>query len=147
MLMQDIGDMRGCWKLNTMACRVAAAIREIPGGGLELVSTDGQLSAFRYGCFRAFILDNALSANMYQPSSLALTGIELPCDILDMNIPRDAMLSVMWSIAQVQEIVVMERRKCASAGQRDRMNTGNLALLKDRMMDIRIQAETVQCLH
>jgi hypothetical protein len=32
----------------------------------------------------------------------------------------------------------METRKCASAGQRDRMNTGNLALLKDRMMDIRI---------
>lgn len=144
MLMQDVGNMRGCWKLNMIACRVAAAIREASGDALELASTDGQLSAFRYGCIRAFIFDNALSANMYQPSSMALTGIEFPSDLLDMSKPRDAMLSVLWSIAQVQEVMVLETRKCASPGQRDRMNTGNLSMLKDRMMDIRIQAETVR---
>ncbi|CAG9975618.1 unnamed protein product [Clonostachys byssicola] len=144
MLMQDIGDMRHCWKLNTQSCLIGAMLKGKPVEEIG-ITTSEDLVTMRLACIRAYVFDMALSANMYQSACVAPMDIDRT--VLDTEKPADAMLCVLLSFAQVQEVIVWETRKCAAPDQthhRPQMDTEKLASLMARMKVIRSQAEEFQ---
>jgi hypothetical protein len=129
-----------CWKLNTLACRVGAALRgrsmsELGGFG------PGDLTALRLACIRSYIFDTALSANNFQPACLARMDIDR--SVLDIEKPGDAMLDILLSFSEVQEVIIHETRKLAAPGQRNQMDTARIRGLRQQMRNTRAQSQEV----
>ncbi|CAK7217051.1 hypothetical protein SCUCBS95973_003020 [Sporothrix curviconia] len=138
MLMQDMGYMRQCWKLNAAACRVGSALKGRSAAELGLQHPE-DIVGMKTVCIKSFIYDMAMSANVYQPPCMAT--MELDRSVLDTTSPCDAMLSVMLTFAEVQEAIVHETRKCVSPGQTHQIDTDKLGALERKMQGVRAQVE------
>lgn len=143
MLMQDLGYMRQCWKLNVATCRVAAALRGRSADERRLQSARDR-EGVRMVLRKSFIYDMAMSANIYQPACLAAMDVDR--HVPDTAKPANAMLSVMLACAEVQESLVRETRKCVrqqpGSGPTRRCDPATLAALARRMEGpVRAQVE------
>ncbi|EXJ66479.1 uncharacterized protein A1O5_10631 [Cladophialophora psammophila CBS 110553] len=131
MLMQDVGDMRRGWQLNTVACRVYAAVSRSSDG---VLGHDPELPLVMIKCF---IFDKALSANMYQPA--CLPSVELDSSILNPSQkPSHAILFILLEYAKVQEIIIFETR---IARDEKLIRPENLLQAQNRMREIRLEAQ------
>jgi hypothetical protein len=140
--MQDLGQMRMCWKLNTVACRVGAALKTQSPLQLGVDYREGRCY-LRTVLIRCYILDTALSANLYQPA--CLEDLDIDPSVLDTNTTSDALLGVMLSYAQVHEVIIHETRKCANPAQLRQMDTVRLMGLRERMLGIQSATDEVRC--
>jgi len=140
MLMQETGRMRQCWRFNSLACQVGAAVSQSPStNDGSLTTEDSKLLRITY--IRSYAFNSALSANFYQPACSA--RLEIDRSVLNTDRPEDAMLETLLSFAEVQAVMIQETKNCASHQQKYQMNTNRLANLKHQMRKIRLKIEEV----
>lgn len=140
MLMQEIGNMRYCWKLNTAACRVCEQLWQCPLADLE-ASKPEQESLIQTLFMKCYIFDRVLSANIYQPASLA--NFDVNPAVLDSRNPSDAMLSALVAYAKVMDVIIKETRRCTSPGKMNQLDTNRLKDLSTEMIQIRQKCDEV----
>ncbi|KAF4938591.1 hypothetical protein CGCF245_v004390 [Colletotrichum fructicola] len=137
MLMQDTGNMRHCWKLNTLACKVAVLLKDCAVIDLD-IDDDDSLSELQISYIKCFIFDTSLSANMYQPACLA--SLDINEGLLTKRNAGHAMLKTLLSISFVSRSIILETRKCAGPNRAaGRIDTSCVGRLRDKMRLIRDQ--------
>lgn len=149
MLLQEIGNMRRCWRLNTTACRVCSSL-----GGRSLSELNTHASAeeavnTRLVFLKCYIFDKSLSANMYQPSCLA--NMRLENSKLQLTRPSHAMLFILFELSKVQEVIVRETAAIQSPIKPSHRTVENLSGNENlkgcqtRMKQIFAQTQEVRC--
>lgn len=131
--MQDTGNMRQCWRMNTLACEVASSLRGCSPADMGIESKESIL-CLHLAYIRCYIFDTVLSANMYQPACLKELGFDE--GLLDSSLPGHAVLITLLAFARVSETIIQETKKYATPSQMNRLDTAHIAQLKNTMRGI-----------
>ncbi|VUC36288.1 unnamed protein product [Clonostachys rosea] len=137
MVMQETGRMRQCWRLNSLSCKVSAAISQDLSDSGETLSQD-DIRLMRVTHIRSFAFNSALSANMYQPACSA--RVHLDRSVLDTSKPEYAMLDILLAFAEIQEVIIQETKNCLNS-QSYQIDVKRVSTLKMQMRNIRIKIE------
>ncbi|PTU21453.1 hypothetical protein P175DRAFT_0522736 [Aspergillus ochraceoroseus IBT 24754] len=131
MLMQDIGNMRGCWRLNRLACRICASLNQSP---VKESIPEQDRAEIRMISIKCYVFDKALSAHVYQPACSDV--MEVDSTVLVPTRPGHAMLLTLLEIASVQDALLRETRHWNSPGHTPSYVQDRFVGLQQRMLRI-----------
>ncbi|KAL2841017.1 hypothetical protein BJY01DRAFT_249727 [Aspergillus pseudoustus] len=101
--------MRRCWQVNTVACRLIAALdrrmAQDPMGDCLPMNA----ASFSLVGIKCYVFDKALSANIYQPPPLI--EFRLRDGVMDYRKPAHAVLAVLLDLAHIHHTMIREARK------------------------------------
>lgn len=139
MLMQQIGNVRRCWELKSVACGVCDALNrrwEANSPGRQDCRLQTQLNFLKCRVFNV-----SLTAINNQPSSPL--DFEADSTLLKPDIPSHAILLILVEFAKVQEAFVREIRLPPTPGNHRQLRTDEIRDLKPKMMQIKRKMEQV----
>ncbi|KAJ9131011.1 hypothetical protein NKR23_g11928 [Pleurostoma richardsiae] len=134
MMMQDLGYMKKCWQLNSAA---AASARVIVAS--DIVLEPEETVTVRMILIKCYILDKALSTNMYPSSPPA--SYELDSSALPEKRSSHFFITIMLELASIQDTILRQGWNRKPLRPLSKNGAEKLAAVKERMSQVQIMVK------